>query len=80
MSAITLGEGKVSSSFETLTDMTLHDNDGYARRCAAYALGLYGDKKAIGVLEKALEDKDPMVKSNAQAAITMLTESKDKQN
>ncbi len=72
MSAITLGAGKVNSSFETLTDMTLHDNDGYARRCAAYALGLYGDKKAIGVLEKALEDKDPMVKSNAEAALRML--------
>jgi tetratricopeptide (TPR) repeat protein len=73
MAALALGSAKASSSFETLKDMTLHDKDGYVRRCAAYALGLYGDKKAIGVLEKALQDQDPLVKNNAQAAITMLT-------
>jgi HEAT repeat protein len=60
-----------------LLDKTINDSDGYVRRCAAYALGLYGDKKAVPVLEKALEDKDPLVKNNAQAAITMLTELKD---
>ena len=80
MAAIALGAARVPASFETLTDMTLNDADGYARRCSAYALGLYGDEKALEVLNKALEDKDPMVKQNAQAAITMLTELKETQD
>jgi hypothetical protein len=77
MAAITLGAAKVSSSFETLKDMTLNDKDGYVRRCAAYALGLCGDKAALPTLQKALDDTDSMVKSNAQAAITMLTKLND---
>ena len=80
MAAIALGAARVPASFETLTDMTLNDADGYARRCGAYALGLYGDEKALEVLNKALKDTDPMVKQNAQAAITMLTELKETQN
>jgi len=77
MSLLALGAGKVAAAYEILADKTLNDSDGYVRRCAAYALGLYGDKKAVPVLEKALQDKDPLVKNNAQAAITMLTELKD---
>ncbi len=77
MAALALGQAKVSAAYEILADKTLNDSDGYARRCAAYGLGLYGDKKAVPVLEKALQDKDPLVKNNAQAAITMLTELKD---
>ena len=77
MAALALGSMKVSSSYETLKDMTLNDKDGYVRRCAAYALGLYGDKEALAVLEKALQDSDPMVKDNAHAAITMLTKLND---
>jgi len=77
MSLLALGAAKVAAGYEMLLDKTINDSDGYVRRCAAYALGLYGDKKAVPVLEKALEDKDPLVKNNAQAAITMLTELKD---
>ena len=77
MSLLALGAAKVAAGYEMLSDKTINDSDGYVRRCAAYALGLYGDKKAVPVLEKALEDKDPLVKNNAQAAITMLTELKD---
>jgi tetratricopeptide (TPR) repeat protein len=77
MAAIALGAAKIPSSFETLKEMTLNDKDGYVRRCAAYALGLYGDKEALPVLEKALGDEDQMVKNNAQAAITMLTKLND---
>jgi len=80
MAAIALGAARAPASFETMADMTLNDADGYARRCSAYALGLYGDKKALEVLNKALQDKDPMVKQNAQAAITMLTELKETQD
>jgi len=77
MAALALGTAKASSAFETLKDMTLNDKDGYARRCAAYALGLYGDKQALLTLQKALEDTDPMVKNNVEAAITMLTKLND---
>jgi len=77
MAALALGQAKASAAYEILADKTLNDSDGYVRRCAAYALGLYGDKKALPILEKALQDKDPLVKGNAQAAITMLTELKD---
>ena len=77
MSLLALGAAKVAAGYEMLSDKTINDSDGYVRRCAAYALGLYGDKKAVPVLEKALQDKDPLVKNNAQAAITMLTELKD---
>ena len=73
MAALALGEHKLSDAYDTLVEMTLNDEDGYARRCGAYALGLLGDPEALPVLEQALEDSDDLVKSNAQAAITMLT-------
>ncbi len=73
MAAITLGGSKVSDAYDAIARMTLHDEDAYARRCAAYALGLLGDSKALPVLEQALQDKEDLVKQNAQAAITMLT-------
>ncbi len=72
MAALAIGEKKVSAGFDALKNMTLNDKDGYARRCAAYALGLYGDKDALPTLQKALEDSDSMVKANAQAAIALL--------
>jgi len=78
MAALALGTPTAKASYDTLVNMTLNDADGYARRCAAYALGTYGDPKALEVLQKALKDKDVMVQQNAQAAITLLTEQKDK--
>jgi len=77
MAMLALGECKLAAGYDILADKAVNGGDGYVRRCAAYALGLYGDKKALPVLEKALQDKDPLVKGNAQAAITMLTELKD---
>lgn len=73
MAALALGGNKVSAAYDAIAKMTLHDEDAYARRCAAYALGLLGDSKALPVLEQALQDKEDSVKRNAQAAITMLT-------
>ena len=52
--------------------MTTSDTSAYARRCAAYALGLLGKPEARGVLEKALKDKEAFVRNNAEAALTML--------
>ena len=73
MAALALGQNKIEAAYDTLVNMTLEDEDGYARRCGAYALGLLGDPKAVPVLEQALNDPEDKVKSNAQAAITMLT-------
>ena len=75
MAAIALGAAKVNSGFETLCNMTLKDSSGYARRCAAYALGLLGRADAKPTLEKALKDSDPLVRNNAEAALKMLSES-----
>ena len=72
MAALTLGGNKVAASYQPLCDMALKDASGYARRCAAYALGLLGRADAKAVLEKVAKDKDPFVRDNAQAALTML--------
>ena len=72
MAALTLGGAKVGSSFDLLCGMTANDASGYARRCAAYALGLMGRADAKGVLEKALKDTEPMVRNNAEAALALL--------
>jgi len=73
MAAITLGANKVAPCFETIAGMTANDKSGYARRAAAYALGLLGDPKARPVLEKALNDPDSLVRANAKAALDMLS-------
>lgn len=80
MAALALGQYKVAAAYDTLADMTLHDEDAYVRRCAAYALGLLGDPQALPVLEQALEDPEALVKNNAQAAIAMLTNSATEQS
>lgn len=73
MATLALGEYKIADAYDTLVNMTLNDQDLYARRCGAYALGLLGDPKALSVLEKAQQDPEDLVKQNAQTAITMLT-------
>jgi hypothetical protein len=72
MAAIALGAGKVKSSFDSLCDMTLKDSSSYARRCAAYALGLMSRAEAKPILEQALKDSDFNVRNNAEASLTML--------
>jgi len=79
MAALAIGQAKLPAGYDTLAKMTTDDPDGYARRCGAYALGLFGDSKALPVLQKALQDKDVMVQQNAQAAITMLTKAAEPQ-
>ncbi len=76
MAALTLSSIKTPASLEAIKKMA-EDADSYARRCAVYALGLYGDAAAIPLIEKALQDSDPLVKANAQTAMTMLTQPKD---
>ncbi|MGN6370370.1 MAG: tetratricopeptide repeat protein [Phycisphaerae bacterium] len=72
MAALALGQRKASETYGALAEMTLHDESPFARRCAAYALGLLGDPKAKPVLEQAARDKDQFVAGNARAAITMI--------
>ena len=72
MAALALGANKVEASFDVLSQMTTDDKSGYARRCGAYGLGLLGQVKAKPILEKALKDSDKNVRSNAEAALTMI--------
>ncbi|MGO9107771.1 MAG: protein kinase domain-containing protein [Thermoguttaceae bacterium] len=72
MSALALGGNRIQSSLAVLMKMTSEDQSGYARRCAAIALGFLGNPAATEVLEKALKDPEPLVRANAQAALTML--------
>ncbi len=77
MAALALGRRNVASEFDALVEMMLHDESGFARRCAAYALGELGDPRARPELEKALSDKEQLVRNNAEAALTMLERSGD---
>ncbi len=72
MAALALGGKRVGAGYQALCDMAIEDKSGFARRCAAYALGLMGRAEARTVLEKALKDSDSMVANNAEAALTML--------
>jgi HEAT repeat protein len=72
MAALALGQGKVTASFEPIARMATNDVSSYARRCAAYALGLLGDARGEAVLNHVLQDSDPHVKANATAALELL--------
>lgn len=73
MAAIALGQRKIESSFQTIADITLKDSSPYARRCGAYALGLMGRAEARPIIETAAKDSEEFVRSNAQAALKMLS-------
>jgi len=72
MAALALGQNRVTNSFDPLVSMVRNDSSGYARRCAASALGQLGDKRAIPVLRSAQSDADPNVRRNASAALDLL--------
>lgn len=78
MAALALGGRKVASAYDKLVDMSLNDASPYARRCAAYALGLLGKQDARETLEKAAKDNDQAVAANARAALKMLDMDKGK--
>jgi len=61
MAALALGQNKVPSSYDGLVKMTASDSSGYARRCAAIALGWLGDSRAKGDAGSRAEDSDPLV-------------------
>jgi beta-lactamase regulating signal transducer with metallopeptidase domain/HEAT repeat protein len=72
MAALALGKRRIMSSEPLLTGMALGDSSPYARRAAAYALGLLGDPAALPALEKVGADPDPNVAANAKEAIRLL--------
>jgi HEAT repeat protein len=72
MAALALGTRRVASSQPILIEMAAADASPYARRAAAYALGLLGDPAALPALERVAEDPDSNVAANARAAIEML--------
>jgi tetratricopeptide (TPR) repeat protein len=74
MAAIALGTHRIESSFDVLAKMTADDPSGYARRCAAYALGALGLEAARPILERASADSDPLVIANARAALKALSD------
>jgi len=73
MAALALGAKKVEASYKTLCDMALTDKSGYARRCAAIALGWLGRPEAKEVLARVVKDSDAMVRANAEAALKLLS-------
>jgi HEAT repeat protein len=70
MALASLGDGQC---FDALVRMLEEDDDPYARRCAAWALGELKNQKAMGHLKKALNDSNALVKANAQNAIERLS-------
>jgi beta-lactamase regulating signal transducer with metallopeptidase domain/HEAT repeat protein len=73
MAALTLATIGDSASYDAIVRMAREDADGYARRCAAWALGDLGDPKALEPLQAVSTDADPGVAGNAKNAIERLT-------
>ena len=73
MSGMALAGLDDDKSFDALVKMLEDDDDPYARRCAAWALGELKNQKAMAHLKKALNDSNALVKSNAHNAIERLS-------
>ncbi len=73
MAALALGANHAADCETVLIAMATKDSSPYARRCAAYALGLLGKPDALPALQKVAADPDPLVANNAKAAIKMLS-------
>lgn len=73
MSALSLASTGDAESYGAFVDMAKKDEDPYARRCAAYALGELGDLRALEPLEEIRKDSNSGVSRNAGNAIERLT-------
>jgi HEAT repeat protein len=73
MAALSLATVGDTACYEAVLEMAQKDKDGYARRCAAWALGELGDPKALEPLKAIKADSDMGVSSNAENAIDRLT-------
>jgi HEAT repeat protein len=73
MSGMALASLVDDKSFDALVKMLKDDDDPYARRCAAWALGELKNQKATEHLKIALNDSNALVKSNTHNAIERLS-------
>lgn len=72
MAALALGAHQAAPAYDAIAQMTVSDKSPYARRAAAYALGLMKDPRAVEVLQKATNDSEQLVRANARTALQML--------
>jgi hypothetical protein len=72
MAALALGARRIARANPLLIEMATSDASPYARRAAAYALGLMGDRAVMPVLENVSGDPDRLVAENARAAMRLL--------
>ncbi len=70
---IALGKIRDKRATGKLIEMLQHDKDSFVRGVAADALGLIGDKSAVGVLKNALTDEDRYVRAAAAWALKQIT-------
>jgi len=70
---IALGKIRDKRATEKLIEMLQHDKDSFVRGVAADALGLIGNKSAVGSLENALTDEDRYVRAAAAWALKQIT-------
>jgi HEAT repeat protein len=80
MAAMTLASTGDAQSYAKVVALMKDDKDPYVRRCAAWAVGEFGDLKGLEDLKAALTDENPLVKANAQNAIDRLTFLRDHAN
>jgi len=72
MAAEALGELKVNRAFNQIAGLLENDGSSFARRCAAYALGVLGNRKAVPYLKRALNDSNELVRNNVKRALELL--------
>ena len=73
MSGMALASLDDEESFDAMVKMLEDDDDPYACRCAAWALGELKNQKAVDHLKNALSDSPDLVKASAHNAIERLS-------
>jgi HEAT repeat protein len=80
MAALALASQGDHDSYDPILAMVTRDSDGYARRCAAWTLGEFGDARALATLRRSFRDRDPGFRQcvqNSLERITFLEQNKD---
>lgn len=73
MAALALASLGDLGSYDPILAMLTRDADGFARRCAAWALGEFGDARALATLRRTLGDRDPGFRQCVQNSLERLT-------
>ena len=69
--ALIIGQSRLPAAFEHLAE-AVSDADPDVRRNSVIALGLYGDQRAVPLVEKRLEDEDISVQRQARLSLLKL--------